>query len=37
MPKEAIALGAVDEVLPVTRIAARLQEQLAAAGVVHRV
>ncbi|HEX7156098.1 MAG TPA: chemotaxis response regulator protein-glutamate methylesterase [Burkholderiaceae bacterium] len=37
MPKEAIALGAVDEVLPVTRIAARLQEQLAGAGVVHRV
>jgi two-component system chemotaxis response regulator CheB len=38
MPKEAIALGAVDEVLPVTRIAERLQEKLAEfGGVAHRV
>jgi two-component system chemotaxis response regulator CheB len=38
MPKEAIALGAVDEVLPVTRIAARLLERLAEFGpVAHRV
>lgn len=38
MPKEAIALGAVDEVLPVTRIAERLQDRLAEFGAVaHRV
>jgi two-component system chemotaxis response regulator CheB len=38
MPKEAIALGAVDEVLPVTRIAERLQSRLAEfGGVAHRV
>lgn len=38
MPKEAIALGAVDEVLPVTRIAERLQRRLAeSGGVAHRV
>jgi two-component system chemotaxis response regulator CheB len=38
MPKEAIALGAVDEVLPVTRIAERLQDRLAEfRGVAHRV
>jgi two-component system chemotaxis response regulator CheB len=32
MPKEAIALGAVDEVLPLARIAARLVEQSARMG-----
>jgi two-component system chemotaxis response regulator CheB len=38
MPREAIALGAVDEVLPVTRIAERLQSRLAeTGGVAHRV
>ena len=38
MPKEAIALGAVDEVLPVTKIAERLLEKLAElGGVAHRV
>ncbi len=38
MPKEAIALGAVDEVLPLARIAARLQQRLAEiGGVAHRV
>jgi two-component system chemotaxis response regulator CheB len=38
MPREAIAVGAVDEVLPVTRIAERLQEKLAEfGGVAHRV
>ncbi|MEW5881768.1 MAG: chemotaxis response regulator protein-glutamate methylesterase [Pseudomonadota bacterium] len=38
MPKEAIALGAVDEVLPVTRIAERLQRTLAeSGGIAHRV
>jgi two-component system, chemotaxis family, protein-glutamate methylesterase/glutaminase len=37
MPKEAITLGAVDEVLPVTRIAQRLQDRLAEHGVAHRV
>lgn len=38
MPKEAILLGAVDEVLPVTRIAERLQSRLAEfGGVAHRV
>jgi two-component system chemotaxis response regulator CheB len=38
MPKEAIAAGAVDEVLPVTRIAGRLLEKLAElGGVAHRV
>ena len=38
MPKEAIALGAVDEVLPVTRIAERLLARLAElGGLSHRV
>lgn len=38
MPKEAIALGAVDEVLPLTRIAERLQDRLAEFGAeAHRV
>jgi len=38
MPREAIAAGAVDEVLPVTSIADRLKEHLAGLGeVVHRV
>jgi two-component system, chemotaxis family, protein-glutamate methylesterase/glutaminase len=37
MPKEAIATGAVDEVLPVTRIAERLQSRLAELGATHRV
>ncbi len=38
MPREAIALGAVDEVLPVARIAERLQSRLAETGAVaHRV
>jgi two-component system chemotaxis response regulator CheB len=38
MPKEAIASGGVDEVLPLARIAGRLQEKLAEiGGVAHRV
>jgi two-component system chemotaxis response regulator CheB len=37
MPREAIAVGAVDEVLPVTRIADRLLQELAQVGVAHRV
>jgi len=37
MPKEAIACGAVDEVLPVLKIADKLQERLAAMGAAHRV
>ena len=37
MPKEAIAAGAVDEVLPVQRIAQRVLERLAALGAGHRV
>ncbi|HXF47465.1 MAG TPA: chemotaxis response regulator protein-glutamate methylesterase [Burkholderiaceae bacterium] len=37
MPKEAIAVGAVDDVLPVQRIAQRIQERLAAVGAGHRV
>jgi two-component system chemotaxis response regulator CheB len=37
MPKEAIACGAVDDVLPVTEIAARLQDRLAEAGIANRV
>jgi two-component system chemotaxis response regulator CheB len=38
MPKEAIAVGAVDEVLPVTKMAERLLAKLAElGGVVHRV
>jgi two-component system chemotaxis response regulator CheB len=37
MPKEAIAVGAVDEVLPVTQIAERLQLRLAESGATHRV
>lgn len=36
MPREAIAIGAVDEVLPVERIAAAALEKVAAAGVRHR-
>jgi two-component system chemotaxis response regulator CheB len=37
MPKEAIAVGAVDEVLPLTRIAERLQAHLAHIGASHRI
>jgi two-component system chemotaxis response regulator CheB len=37
MPKEAIACGAVDDVLPLPRIAGRLLERLAEYGVAHRV
>jgi two-component system chemotaxis response regulator CheB len=38
MPREAIAAGAVDEILPVTAIAERLLQQLAQlGGVAHRV
>ncbi|SPE19371.1 fused chemotaxis regulator; protein-glutamate methylesterase in two-component regulatory system with CheA [Burkholderiales bacterium] len=37
MPREAIAVGAVDAVLPVTEIAARLVQELAQMGVAHRV
>jgi two-component system chemotaxis response regulator CheB len=37
MPREAIAAGGVDEVLPVLRIAERLQSRLAEMGVAHRV
>jgi two-component system, chemotaxis family, protein-glutamate methylesterase/glutaminase len=38
MPREAIAVGAVDEVLPVTKMAERLLAKLAElGGVVHRV
>jgi two-component system chemotaxis response regulator CheB len=37
MPREAIALGAVHEVLPVTQIAERLIQELAHVGVAHRV
>ena len=37
MPREAIAVGAVDEVLPVTAIAGRLLEKLGPVGVAHRV
>jgi two-component system, chemotaxis family, protein-glutamate methylesterase/glutaminase len=37
MPKEAISAGAVDEVLPITRIAERLQSRLAEMGAAHRV
>ncbi len=37
MPREAIAAGAVHEILPVTDIAARLLRELAQAGVAHRV
>jgi two-component system chemotaxis response regulator CheB len=37
MPREAIAVGAVDEVLPVTEIADRLLQELASVGVAHRV
>jgi len=37
MPREAIAAGAVDEVLPVTKIAERLQSRLAEIGATHRV
>jgi two-component system chemotaxis response regulator CheB len=37
MPKEAIAAGAVDEVLPVTHIADRLRSRLAEMGAAHRV
>jgi two-component system, chemotaxis family, protein-glutamate methylesterase/glutaminase len=37
MPREAIAAGAVDEVLPVTKIANRLKSHLAELGTTHRV
>jgi two-component system chemotaxis response regulator CheB len=37
MPREAIAVGAADEVLPVTAIAERLLQELAQVGVSHRV
>jgi len=37
MPKEAIAAGGVDEVLPLPKIAARLLERLSEHGAVHRV
>jgi two-component system chemotaxis response regulator CheB len=37
MPREAIAAGAVDEVLPLPQIAPRLLEKLSSLGVVHRV
>jgi two-component system, chemotaxis family, protein-glutamate methylesterase/glutaminase len=37
MPKEAIATGAVDEVLPVNRIAERIQSRLAELGASHRI
>jgi two-component system chemotaxis response regulator CheB len=37
MPKEAIACGAVDEVLPLPKIAPRVLEQLAEFGTAHRV
>jgi len=37
MPKEAIAAGAVDEVLPLPRIAERLRSRLAEMGAAHRV
>ena len=37
MPREAIAVGAVNEVLPVTEIAGRLVQELAHVGVAHRV
>ena len=37
MPKEAIATGAVDEVLPVNRIAERIQSHLAEVGATHRI
>ena len=37
MPKEAIAISAVDEVLPINRIAERLQSRLAELGAAHRV
>jgi two-component system chemotaxis response regulator CheB len=37
MPREAIAAGGVDEVLPLAQIAGRLLERLSSLGVVHRV
>jgi two-component system chemotaxis response regulator CheB len=37
MPREAIAHGAADEVLPLAQIAPRLLEKLRASGVMHRV
>jgi two-component system chemotaxis response regulator CheB len=37
MPREAIACGAVDEVLPLQKIAPRLREYLAEFGTAHRV
>jgi two-component system, chemotaxis family, protein-glutamate methylesterase/glutaminase len=37
MPKEAIAAGAVDEVLPLTQIAGRLRSRLAQLGAAHRI
>jgi two-component system chemotaxis response regulator CheB len=37
MPKEAIAVGAIDEVLPLGEIAGRLQARLAEMGAAHRI
>ncbi len=37
MPREAIAVGAIDEVLPIGRIAERIQARLAEMGAAHRV
>jgi two-component system chemotaxis response regulator CheB len=37
MPREAIAAGAIDEILPITEIADRLLKELAQVGVAHRV
>jgi two-component system chemotaxis response regulator CheB len=37
MPREAIAVGAVHEVLPVSRIAERLLQEISAVGIAHRV
>jgi len=37
MPREAVAVGAADEVLPITKIADRLLQQLAQLGAGHRV
>jgi two-component system chemotaxis response regulator CheB len=37
MPREAIAAGGVDEVLPLGRIAGKLLERLAGLAVTHRV
>jgi two-component system, chemotaxis family, protein-glutamate methylesterase/glutaminase len=37
MPKEAIACGAVDDVLPLAKIAPRVLERLAEYGTAHRI